>query len=317
MLGSFSSSSPSAPDPTPPLQPKRRHLISRRSCLLGLLGLGGSTAIAGAGGLGYTFAWEPFALRVETTELTLFGHRPDLKRRPLRLLHLTDLHASEYVPFDYLERAIDRALELDPDLICLTGDYITTGLPDPERYTKILSSLSRAAPAFACLGNHDGGSWSASGHGLNSPESVVSLLEQAGIHVLRNRSTLCRVRQNSVTLQIAGTDDLWNASFDVESAFAQVDPASEAPVILLLHNPDGKAWVKHKPWHLMLSGHTHGGQLVVPILGLRPFLPVEDRSMTEGLYHWEERLIYISRGIGNVWGGRFNCPPEISLHLIS
>ena len=84
-------------------------------------------------------------------------------------------------------------------------------------------------------------------------------------------------------------------------------------MIVLSHNPDSKELLKKYDWDLMCCGHTHGGQLVIPLIGFRPFLPVIDKSFPEGLLSWGKRHVHISRGIGNLHGLRFNCRPEISI----
>ena len=86
------------------------------------------------------------------------------------------------------------------------------------------------------------------------------------------------------------------------------------PVILMCHNPDAKDILKPFFWNLMLAGHTHGGQFVVPFTKFAPFAPVADKSIVEGLHSWDKsRYIHVTKGVGNLYGLRFNCRPEISL----
>ncbi len=82
------------------------------------------------------------------------------------------------------------------------------------------------------------------------------------------------------------------------------------------HNPDTKVMLQNYSWDVMLSGHTHGGQIWLPIIGA-PFAPVEDKRFIAGLYRWDNRWIHITKGIGNVHGLRFNCRPEVSLLTIA
>ena len=96
----------------------------------------------------------------------------------------------------------------------------------------------------------------------------------------------------------------------MDAAFRAAD--SKVPAVLLSHNPDTKEGVASRHWELMLSGHTHGGQLRVPWLGATPFAPVRDKRFVAGLHRWNDRWIHITKGIGNVYGMRINCPPEIS-----
>ena len=123
--------------------------------------------------------------------------------KPLRLLHISDLHASFVVPLSMIDHAITLGLAEKPDLICVTGDFITgrNGV-DPAAYARVLRRLSAAAPAFAVLGNHDGGEWAQYHHGYSAHKLVDRLLEDSRIELLHNRS----VDTHGITL--AGVGDL-------------------------------------------------------------------------------------------------------------
>ena len=82
--------------------------------------------------------------------------------------------------------------------------------------------------------------------------------------------------------------------------------------IMLSHNPDAKTALRDVPWDLMLCGHTHGGQITLPLLG-SPLAPIADKRFSEGLHTWDKRWIYVTRGVGSLLGMRFNCPPEVSI----
>jgi len=276
--------------------------LTRRKFLAGALGL--PLAGAAAGG-GYMRFCEPHWIEVTVKRVPVRN-----LDGPVRLVHLSDFHASDVVGLDYIASAVDDALRQEPDLICLTGDYITWDLPERARYTRILAKLSAAAPTFACIGNHDGGRWAGSSHGYSDFKAVQGMLEDAGIRFLFNATTTVGIGGQS--LRVAGLGDLWSDDTKPDGVLPRDTPAGE-PTLLLCHNPDAKAKLRAYGWDLMLSGHTHGGQLVVPILGLRPFLPVRDTSFPEGLLDWGDRTIHITRGIGNLHGLRFNCRPEISL----
>ena len=203
-------------------------------------------------------------------------------------------------------------LEAKPDLICLTGDFITNSEPfDAGRYASLLKRLSQTAPAFASLGNHDGGPWAARHIGGFPDSSVVrQLLEASDVHLLHNRSELLSIRGQDLCL--AGVGDLWSEEAVPELAFASVPANPDTPVVLLAHNPDTKELVAHRPWHLMLSGHTHGGQVLIPVVGTR-FVSVRDKRFISGLKKWNGKSIYITRGVGNLAGVRFNCRPEVTI----
>jgi len=178
---------------------------------------------------------------------------------------------------------------------------------DSRWYQAVLSRLPRQAPTFAVLGNHDGGVWAESSGGFRGTEEVTHLLESSGIQVLENRSE--RIQCNGADLQVAGVVDFWAANIDIESAFADTD--ARYPTILLSHNPDTKVLFAKHAWELMLSGHTHGGQVVMPVFGLC-HAPVKDKQYLQGLKSWRGLWIHVSRGVGNVLGVRFNCRPEVT-----
>jgi uncharacterized protein len=232
----------------------------------------------------------------------------------VRILQLSDLHASPAVPFALIEKSVEMGLETKPDVICLTGDFITDATPfDKAQYTRILRRLASSAPIFATLGNHDGGSWAAKFHGYRDATVVRGLLQSSGIPLLHNRSEVVRVRDQSI--RFAGVGDLWSLGVDGALAFAGV--RADNPAILLAHNPDTKDVLAHEPWDLMLSGHTHGGQVVLPFVGER-FVPVRDKRFIAGLKRWNGRQIYVTRGVGSVLGIRVNCRPEVTvLDLVS
>jgi uncharacterized protein len=236
----------------------------------------------------------------------------DVTRRPVRLsepvgrriLHLSDLHASVFVPLSMINHAIGAGLAQKPDLICVTGDFITTRQEiDARGYAAALRRLSAAAPTYAVLGNHDGGRWTRRHFGYPDHGLVERILEDAGIELLHNRS----VETAGVTL--VGVGDLWNDEVDARRAF---DRVGGGPTILLAHNPDTKDVLRRRPWDLMLSGHTHGGQVIIPFEGVR-YAPVRDKRYVAGLKPWGSRQIHVTRGVGNLGGVRFRCRPEASL----
>ena len=254
-----------------------------------------------------------YAFGIEPNWLERTFHQVKLPCRNLssgvRILQLSDFHASSVVPFSLIENSVDMGLEAKPDVICLTGDFITDAAPfDEAQYARILRQLSGAAPVFASLGNHDGGSWAESVGGFADSSVVRDLLRESGIALLHNRSEVVRVRNQSV--RFAGVGDLWSRGVNGDLAFADVSP--DDPAILLAHNPDTKDLLAGQPWDLMLSGHTHGGQVVLPFVGER-FVPVRDKRFIAGLKQWNGRQVYVTRGVGNVRGVRVNCRPEVTV----
>jgi hypothetical protein len=273
--------------------------LTRRNFLLAAGVLGVSVA-------GYARCWESRALRVARHSIPVSSGR---SRVPLRLLHLSDLHASSVVPLGFIAKAVELGLRSEPDLICVTGDFITGTCDDTTSYASVLSKLSGRAPTFACLGNHDGGQWAGIRGGYDDTRRVRELLARSEIDLLHNAARLVSVRDWK--LRLVGVGDLWAEELDAAAAFGSAAPDG-AVTILLSHNPDSKSRLASQAWELMLCGHTHGGQLRLPLLGT-PFAPVRDKAFVEGLHRWKDRWIHITRGVGNLLGFRFNCRPEVSV----
>ena len=288
---------------------KSHSRTSRRRWLKLGLGIGAAGLTAGI----YTRYWEPGWLRVSNHVLPSKKFRTEKK---LRFLHLSDFHASEVVPLELIEKAIELGLAEKPDAAFITGDFITTKLSDEEfvRYATILRKLGQKVRTFACLGNHDGGKWSGSHHGYPNSAKVGNLLNQSGITLLKNSSKHLMLKGQRMT--IAGIGDLWSEDMKPAGVLRRRDDQKvtqeRPPVLILCHNPDSKEELVAYDWDLMLCGHTHGGQCILPLIGA-PFAPVKDHRYLEGLHEWEDRLIHITRGVGNLHGMRFNCRPEISL----
>ncbi len=277
--------------------------MTRRSLLFSGIGVA-STAIA------YPCYCEPRWLEATKRKVRLHRAPP---AGPVRILHLSDLHASFVVPMSHIQNSITMGLENQPDLICLTGDFITFRHDfDSRQYVQALSRLTAAAPTYAVLGNHDGGSWSRRRRGNGDHLLVEHMLEESGVHLLHNRSQRVTVRNAGLTL--AGVGDLWSGEVDGARAFDGV--RREEPVVLLAHNPDTKDVLTEFTWDLMLSGHTHGGQVIVPLEGAR-YAPVEDKRYVSGLKPWGARQIHVTRGVGNLGGVRFRCRPEVSTLLLA
>ncbi|MCX6594411.1 MAG: phosphodiesterase YaeI [Acidobacteria bacterium] len=262
-----------------------------------------SLAIIACLGL-YTRFWEPNWLEQTTRRIPI-----SRLARPVRAVHLSDLHASPEVSPDLIDESFRMAIAAKPDVVLLTGDFVTTTTTfDRATLISQLKRLAQAVPTFAVLGNHDGGEWSLSCGDSDSTEALRSVLRESGVVLLDNESRL--IELNSQTVQLVGVGDLWSGEINPARAFAQAKPG--VPTILLSHNPDTKAQLKRYEWDLMLSGHTHGGQVVMPILGWS-HVPMWDHRFTRGLNPWQGRWIHITRGVGNVRGIRFNCRPEVSV----
>ena len=283
------------PTPPAPQPPNRRRFLRRLICL----------------GLGVSFCDAAF---IEPRWLEISRHTVPLARAPglppVKLLHLSDFHASWEVNLNFIAKAIRLGLEWQPDLIAVTGDFVHWRWDEIDRYARVLSALSDAAPTYACLGNHDGGDWARRSGGYADTRVVRDLLARGRVELLHNTHRQLRVAGRDLTL--VGLGDWWADEMDADRAFANVPRSSASATVLLSHNPDTKTELRAWPWDLMLCGHTHGGQLQLPVLGA-PFAPVRDKRYVHGLHRWEDRWLHVSKGVGNLHGLRFNCRPEICL----
>ncbi len=266
-------------------------LVNRRTFFLS--GAAAATSVCGYAGL-----VEKWRVEVTNTRITLPG-----LARPMRLLHLSDLHLGRAISLDHLHYVADLGLATRPDLICLTGDYVD--YPDKGydmAYQDVFRRLSKAAPTFATLGNHDG--MHHRGETLDH-SAIRQRLSAGAVHLLHNEAARFE------GLNLVGVGDLWSMEVEPERAFAGA--SREGATVLLNHNPDAKNLLRPYPWHLMLAGHTHGNQIHLPFVDLSPWAVVRDPRYIAGHYHWEDRQLHINRGIGGLSGIRFNCRPEVSL----
>lgn len=235
---------------------------------------------------------------------------------PLRVLHLSDLHAGRFVPLPMIAEAVQRGVEMEPDLVVLTGDFWTHKYHQISAYAEVLQPLAEVAPTFAVAGNHDGGAWAQHAHGWVTLDPLQELCRGAGIELLHNRPATRQIGSRKVTL--LGVGDWWAGDCAVHRTFSAAGERESNEVrIVLNHNPDAKTEFAEYDWDLMCCGHTHGGQLKVPFTGQTPFAPIQDHRYVAGLNPWQKRLIFTTRGVGNLHGMRFNCRPEISLLLVS
>lgn len=272
----------------------------------------------GAGGLAYSTFVEPRRVEISHRQIAVRGLPPSLAG--VTIAHLTDLHRSRFVSTAYLNQCIDLANALEPDLIVFTGDYLTHGHDGhqngervygqrsvaPQLATDCAQCMGRARAkhgVFASLGNHD--------HWFDA-EFVTRVIQEAGIPVLRNQNTSVRI--NGETLPIVGLGDMWTEGVNVPAAFAGTD----APFsVVLMHNPDTFEEWSRPGAHLILSGHTHGGQVNIPYYG-PPVVPSQyGIKYAHGLFQKADTQMYVNRGVGALFPPvRFNCRPEIAVfHL--
>jgi hypothetical protein len=268
-----------------------------------------TVGLAGLGGTAYARWVEPGWLEVGRHEVAVSKASG---KTPFKILHLSDLHASPVVDLDFLQSALELGLKQQPDVICLTGDFITGKFSNGKEYAKVLSPLAAAAPTFASLGNHDGGHWACrpGAGGYADTKFIRGVFSEAKVTLLHN--DMASVQKNGWNVTVAGLGDVWAHEMEPDLAFGRIPADRGDATVLLSHNPDTKTELHKYPWDLMLCGHTHGGQVCLPFIGA-PYTPVQDKSILAGLYRWNDRWIHVTRGVGSIMGVRFNCRPEVSI----
>lgn len=263
--------------------------ISRRSFLKAFAATGGS-AVAGVSGYGYLQARDA----LELTQATLPMARLPEGLSGFRIGFLTDVHHSRWVTEETIRRAVDTLMAGRPDLIVLGGDYVTWGdRKYVEPAAEALAGLSARHGVFGILGNHD------------DDHDMPGALSARGVEMLKDSRTQLSVKNEKI--ELAGIR-FWTRS---ASDIARVTRDATAPVILLAHDPRRLVEATALGIPLVLSGHTHGGQVVLPLLGA---VAARKFPILAGTSGHGSTAIFVSRGVGTVYVPvRLNCPPEVAI----
>ncbi len=220
------------------------------------------------------------------------------------MLHVSDLHVDDWTPPEVLERAVEIAREARPDLIVLTGDFITSRPNTFLTAARCLSGLRAPLGQFACLGNHD--RW-------HSYRRIAEGLHQLGMTPLINESV--RLHAPGGPLWITGLDSACAGRPDPKSALRHWNPTE--PNLILFHEPDAAdSLAARQVAAVQLSGHTHGGQVRAPWLGAiqTPYL---GHKYVLGYHRVHDLHLYVNPGLGTMGlPFRFLCPPEVTLHSL-
>jgi uncharacterized protein len=263
---------------------------------------GGALAVVGDGTL------------VEANQPKVISIEIPLSRLPqawdgLRIAQLSDLHYDDYFSVVPIRKAVDLVNGLQPDLVVVTGDFVTSPFSKRrsgqiqaakaiEPCAQLVAQMRAPLGIHACMGNHD----------VATDEAhIVEVLQSFGISTLRNRSV--PFERDGGRLWLSGLGDVLEGKYDLKLALKGI-PKAEA-VVLLVHEPDFAGYVKDVD--LQLSGHSHGGQIRFPLIGA-PVLPVMGRVYPRGLRRIGPLTLYTNVGIGTIWlPMRLNCPPEVTL----
>ncbi len=263
-------------------------------------------------------------LTVENVTVAIADLPPSLQG--IKIVQLSDFHYDGLrLSNQLLQQAIDVCNQVEPDLIVLTGDYVTTDPKPIHDLVPYLRNLQSRIGIYAILGNHDL-------FYANSKKEIRTALTSIGIQVLWNQIAY----PFGPELALVGLADFRSAKFKPASVMKQLNPA--IPRIVLSHNPDSAPHLQQWRVDLQLSGHTHGGQIHLPNLGplpsyfpilanfipkpLRPYLPYFRKDCRKVFQHWEwsqglhqigNNRLYINRGLGTYFPGRLFCPPEVTV----
>jgi predicted MPP superfamily phosphohydrolase len=263
--------------------------VSRRAVLRAFLATGVG-ALSGAGAYGYIY--ERHELEITRANVPVMRLPPELVG--LRIGLITDVHHSRWVSVDDVSRAVQSLMAERPDLVILGGDYVTWGNrtyvgPSAEA----LRPLTAPHGVFGILGNHD------------DDHDMPAALVKNGVQMLKDARTRLLIRDAPIDL--VGVRYWTKRGTDI----ASVSRGATGTVILLAHDPRRLAEAAALKIPLVLSGHTHGGQVVLPIVGA---IAAQKFPIIAGLGRREETTMFVSRGVGTVYVPvRINCPPEVAV----
>jgi predicted MPP superfamily phosphohydrolase len=274
---------------------------SGRKTLRGFAVAAAGGALAISGGLIYAREVETRLLEVRPVAVTLSRLAPEFDG--YRVVQIGDIHLDEWTRPRRLNRIVDLVNEQAPDLIAITGDFLSYSVDPgvPERLAEALGRLRARDGAVAVMGNHDY---------LTGVDVVRRCLREAGVVELRNDALT--LERGGATLHVAGVDDVMEGASRLDLVLERLP--EEGAALLLAHEPDfADVAAATGRFDLQLSGHSHGGQVGVPVL--RKFvLPPHSQRYTSGLYEVGDMIQYTNRGLGFVDARvRFLCRPEITV----
>jgi uncharacterized protein len=263
--------------------------ITRRAVLKTFAATAAST-VTGFGAYGYLY--ERHQLTVTRADVPVAGLPPALAG--LRIGFLTDVHRSLWVSHDDVSEAVARLMGEQPDLIVLGGDYVTWGDREYVRPSaEGLAPLSAPHGVYGILGNHD------------DDHDMPAALAAHGVQMLKDARTRVTLRGEAVDL--VGIRYWTKRASDI----AAVAHNATGFVVLLAHDPRRLAEAVALKIPLVLSGHTHGGQVVLPVVGA---LAAQKFPVVAGIGRREQTTMFVSRGLGTVYVPvRINCPPEVAI----
>lgn len=273
-------------------------MVNRRSFLTRFRNLMLPLTLVGGGSYVYGSELERHRLKIEKYDVKLsLGLNGPSK---LRIVSLTDFHFDPLYEIDFITKCVDQTNALSPDLVLLTGDYVTHSSRRIDELSTELARLTPKVSVLACMGNHDY---------ISGTPQVLHSMQKQGINTLVNQHS--RFNCGDGELIVAG---LQTASIGIPkwtTAANGIGPSERA--LVLMHEPDSViALCRDSRVAMQFSGHTHGGQVRIPGYGAL-ILPPLGRQYQAGLYDVRKMKLHVNRGIGTIgYHVRFLCPPEIA-----
>ncbi len=255
----------------------------------------------------------PFRCQVDRYRMPIQGLPAAFEN--YRIAHLSDLHTGT-TRQRFLRRLAEKVSAEKPDLIVVTGDWIDYHPKSLDKLAELLPLLRATDGVIGIFGNHDYHEYSWRHVGARSAHRSIHqrlrrMLQQHSVHLLVDEAR--PVERSGAFLWFVGLDEMWVGQSNPRRAFAGVPQG--APCICLQHNPDGYPRLKNYPWQWMLCGHSHGGQVVLPMIGPL-FLPMENRQWIQGLFCFPEdgpveKRMFVNRGLGYSTPLRMLAAPQI------
>ena len=272
---------------------------------------------------------------------------PELAREleGLKIVQISDLHFTHASSQGFLDRIVGRIHAIKPDLIVFTGDLITySQLEDTERLKSFLKQLQAPLGTFAILGNHDYAEYVSLGNdgrfrkieshlpvlmrgfsrlfstenakeegaivrtAVSQIDALCEVFEESGVRLLHNETV--QIGKKHALINLVGLGDYMTGNCQPQEAFRNY--AYSNPGIVLSHNPDSYDVLENYPGDLLLFGHTHGGQVNLPLIW-KKVTPLKNKLFKSGLFHIDRRFLYVNRGLGATFPFRWFAPPEVAI----
>lgn len=262
-------------------------------------------AALGGGYVGWSLFYERHRLTVYRVIVPLANLPPALNG--FTICQLSDLHRGPVVSEEHIRRAVEMAMSLNADLIAVTGDFVSEKVRYAASCAAALAGLRARYGVYGVLGNHD--------YWTRDVGAVADTVTRGGIQLLTNRAV--RLNVKGFNWWLCGVDDVWAGEPNLDNTLQYVSERDFK--ILLCHEPDFADDAAKRNIPLQISGHSHGGQVRLPLIG-GPILPYLGRKYPIGLQQVENSstLVYTNVGVGSIIPPvRLNCRPEVTLMTLA